>query len=123
MSRPIYKKRYSRSTVSLLTYLLFISVKHEIDVEQLIKGLKEAAKSKKCKCGELLIECRMKTDEYMMFRLTTGPKNIVQLRIPEAWLKGDTFTKILDSLDFSESKPTGDLKYKRRGFLEYVRRR
>jgi len=91
-----------------------------MDVAQLIKGLKDAAKSKKCKCGEVLIECRMKIDDDIMFLLTTDLKDIVQLRIPETWLKGNTFTKILDSLDFPKSRPTGDLNHYRRDFLKYV---
>ncbi len=91
-----------------------------MDVAQLIKGLKDAAKSKKSRCGELIIECRMKTDDDMMFLLTTDLKDIVQLRIPETWLKGNTFTKILDSLDFPKSRPIGDLNHYRRDFLKYV---
>jgi replication factor A1 len=75
-----------RNKVSIAEYLYFLSVKHEVDYDQLIEGLIRARQNQEARCGKLLIECRQKAMEYNVFLITNDNKVIAQFPVPEYFL-------------------------------------
>jgi len=67
----------------LLEYLARISVKHEIDSGKFFSSFLDAFQHDEAACGELSIECRMKTRDHAIFLITNSHKVIAQFPIPE----------------------------------------
>jgi replication factor A1 len=75
-----------RNKVSVGEYLAFLSLKYEIDPDQLFHALCLAWKNLKATCGELLIQCRSKTQDRAVFLLTKDSRVVTQLPIPHDFL-------------------------------------
>jgi len=74
---------HSYDDIRLLEYLARISVKHEIDSGKFFSSFLGAFEHEEATCGELLIECRVKTRDYAVFLITSSDKVVAQFPIPE----------------------------------------
>jgi len=75
-----------RNKISIAEYLYFLSVKYEVDYDQLIEGLIHARENQEVSRGKLLIECRRKAIEYDVFLITNDDKVVAQFFIPRYFL-------------------------------------
>jgi len=66
----------------LLEYLARISVKNEIDSDKFFSFL-DAFEHVEATCGELSIECRVKTRDYAIFLITNSHKVVAQFPMPK----------------------------------------
>ncbi len=73
---------YMRSKISIAEYLYFLSVKYEVDFNQLIEGLIDARDNHEVSRGKLALECRRKTPEYNVFLITNDDNVVAQFFIP-----------------------------------------
>jgi len=74
---------HSYDDIRLLEYLAGISVKHEIDSGKFFSSFLDAFEHVEATCGELSIECRVKTRDYAIFLITNSHKVVAQFPIPE----------------------------------------
>jgi replication factor A1 len=74
---------HSYDDIRLLEYLAKISVKHEIDSGKFFSSFLDAFEHEEATCGELSIECRVKTRDYAIFLITNSHKVVAQFPIPE----------------------------------------
>jgi len=74
---------HSYDDMRLLEYLARISVKHEIDSGKFFSSFLDAFQHDEAACGELSIECRMKTRDHAIFLITNSHKVIAQFPMPE----------------------------------------
>jgi len=95
---------HSYHDVRLLEYLAKISAKHEIDSDKFFSSFLDAFQHEEATCGELLIECRVKTRDYAIFLITNSHKVLAQFPISEYLLR--------------ETDPLKEFRY----VLEHVRR-
>ena len=75
-----------RNKVSVGEYLAFLSLKYEVDPDQLFHALCLAWENLKATCGELLIQCRSKTQDKAVFLMTKDSKVVSQFPIPKEFL-------------------------------------
>lgn len=75
-----------RNKISIAEYVYFLSVKYEVDFNQLIKGLIHARDNHEVYCGKLLIECRHKEIDYDVFLITNDDRVVAQFFIPKYFL-------------------------------------
>jgi len=75
-----------RSKVSIDEYLAFLSIKYEVDPDNLVNALISADENKESTCGNLLINCRSKQSGKIIFLITTGPKVVGQFSMSEKLL-------------------------------------
>jgi len=75
-----------RNKISIAEYLYFLSVKYEVDFNQLIDGLIQAREKQEVPVGKLLIECRRKAIEHDVFLFTNDGKVVAQFFIPKYFL-------------------------------------
>jgi hypothetical protein len=75
-----------KNKISIAEYLYFLSVKYEVDFDQLIEGLIHARENQEVSCGKLLIECRRKAMEYDVFLITSDDKVVAQFFVPKYFL-------------------------------------
>jgi len=75
-----------RNKVSVADYLYFLSVKYEVDFDNLFKGLVHARDNQEVSCGKLLIRCRQKARDHDVFLITNGYKVVAQFFIPKYFL-------------------------------------
>lgn len=76
-------RHHSYYDMRLLEYLARISLKHEVDSGKFFSSFLDAFQHEKATCGELSIECRVKTRDYTIFLITNGHKVVAQFPIPE----------------------------------------
>jgi len=74
---------HSYDDMRLLEYLARISVKHEIDSGKFFSSFLDAFQHEEAACGELSIECRVKTRDHAIFLITNTHKVIAQFPMPE----------------------------------------
>ena len=74
---------HSHDDIQLLEYLARISVKHEIDSGKFFSSFLDAFEHEEATCGELSIECRVKTRDRAIFLITNTDKVVAQFPIPE----------------------------------------
>ena len=75
-----------RNKVSIGEYLAFLSLKYNVDPDQLFRALCLAWENLKATCGEILIQCRTKTQEKAVFLITLDSKVVTQFSIPREFL-------------------------------------
>jgi len=73
---------HSYGDIRLLEYLARISVKNEIDSGKFFSSFLDAFQHEEATCGELSIECRVKTRDYAIFLITNSHKVVAQFPIP-----------------------------------------
>jgi len=110
-----------RNKISIAEYLYFLSVKYEVDFNQLIDGLIDARDNHEVSRGQLSIECRQKKLEYDVFLITNDDKVVAQFFIPKYLLdQPDQFgdptcnylVRRIEARDILESpKQIRDLRY------------
>jgi replication factor A1 len=67
-------------------YLAFVSIKHEVDPEDLFFALVSAGEKRRSKCGSLSIECRGSTREESMFLIMKDSKVVGQFPVSKEFL-------------------------------------
>jgi hypothetical protein len=67
----------------LLEYLARTSLKHGIDSDKFFSSFLDAFEHEEATCGDLSIECRVKTRDYAIFLITNSHKVVAQFPIPE----------------------------------------
>ena len=99
---------YSYADIRLLEYLAKISMKHGIDSDEFFYSFLDASQHKESKCGKLLIECRMRTRDHVIFLITSGPKVVAQFSMPERVLEENNpikeFTRTMAPIKSREAK-------------------
>ena len=75
-----------RNKVSVGEYLAFLSLKYEVDPDQLFHALCLAWENLKATCGGLHIQCRSKTQDRAVFLMTKDSKVVSQFPIPREFL-------------------------------------
>jgi len=80
-------RHHSYNDMRLLEYLARISTKYGVDSDEFFNSFLDASQNKESKCGKLLIECRMRTKDYAIFLITSGPKVVAQFLMPERVLE------------------------------------
>ncbi len=75
-----------RNTTSIADYLYFLSVKYEVDFDNLFKGLIQARENQDAACGKLSIQCREKARKHDVFLITNGHKVVAQFFVPKHFL-------------------------------------
>jgi len=74
---------HSYDDIRLLEYLARISMKNEIDSGKFFSSFLDAFQHEKARCGELSIECRVKTRNHAIFLITESHKVVAQFPVPE----------------------------------------
>ena len=74
----------SKSTIG--EYFAFLSVKYEVDPDQLFQALISAWENRESTCGNLLIACRKKIRDKAIFLIMRGHKVVAQFPIPNSFL-------------------------------------
>jgi hypothetical protein len=82
-----------RNKISITEYLYFLSVKYEVGLDQLFKGLALARENEEVSCGRLLIQCRQKAREHDVFLITSGYKVVTQFQVPKYFLDRQNSTE------------------------------
>jgi len=75
-----------RNKISITEYLYFLSVKYEVDLDSLFKGLVHARENHEVSCGRLLIQCRQKARDHDVFLITSGYQVVAQFFVPKYFL-------------------------------------
>ena len=75
----------NKSTIG--EYLAFLSIKYEVDPDQLFQALISAWENRMSKCENLLIACRKKIRDKTIFLITRGHKVVAQFPILKNFLK------------------------------------
>lgn len=73
----------------LFTYIIRIAQKHWIDPDRFLKKMVEARENEKSTCKTLRIQCREKTKNYTVFRITKKDSVVTQLRVPNYLLEAE----------------------------------
>lgn len=76
-----------RNKVSAGEYLAFLSLKHQVDPDELFVALDSAWKNRRANCGKLLIQCRSKGKDKAIFLITKNSKVIAQFPIPKTFFQ------------------------------------
>ncbi len=72
---------HSQADTQIIEYLAKVSIKYGIDSDRFFSSLFKAHENRKSKCGNLLIECRLKERDSAVFLITTDWKVVGQFRI------------------------------------------
>lgn len=67
-------------------YLAFLSVKYEVDADELFQALISAEEKRKATCGQLSIICRCKLKDKIVLLITCGSEVVAQFPIPRRFL-------------------------------------
>jgi hypothetical protein len=62
-------------------YLAFLSAKHEVDPDEFFYALISAEENQKCRCGNLSIECRGRTQDKVIFLILKNSKVVAQFPV------------------------------------------
>lgn len=75
-----------RTKVSIGEYLACLSVKYEVEPEQLFGALVLAEENRESTCGDLSITCRSKLQDKTVLLITNGPKVVAQFPVSKQFL-------------------------------------
>jgi len=75
-----------KNKVSALEYLALISIKYEVDPDELLYALSSAWRQQEATCRQLSIQCRGKTQDEAMFLISEDSTVIAQFPIPHDFL-------------------------------------
>ena len=67
-------------------YLAFLSIKHEVDPDDFFYALISAEENQKCRCGNLSIECRGRTQDKVIFLILKDSKVVAQFPVFKEFL-------------------------------------
>ena len=75
-----------KNKVSALEYLALVSIKYEVDPDELLYALNLAWRQEEATCRQLTIECRGKRQDEAMFLILEGSTVIAQFLVPNDFL-------------------------------------
>ena len=75
-----------RNKVSAVEYLAFLSIKYEVDPDELFHALISAGENRKSQCGNLSIECRGRTLDTVVFLIMKGSRVVAQFPVSREFL-------------------------------------
>jgi replication factor A1 len=75
-----------RSKVSIGEYIACLSVKYEVEPDELFGALVLAEENKESTCGDLSIRCRSKLQDRTVLLITNGPKVVAQFPVSKEFL-------------------------------------
>ena len=75
-----------RNKTSSGEYLAFLSAKHEVDPDEFFYALISAEENQKCRCGNLSIECRGRTQDKVIFLILKNSKVVAQFPVFKEFL-------------------------------------
>jgi replication factor A1 len=75
-----------KNKLSAVEYLAFLSVKYEVDADELLNALVSAGKNGKSGCGNLSIECRGNTPDEAIFLITKDHRVVAQFPVSKEFL-------------------------------------
>jgi len=80
-------------------YLAFLSAKYEVDSDKLFCALLSAGENRKSSCDKLLIECRGKTKDKVIFLITENSNVVAQLHLSKEFLskQGNPLRNLLNT--------------------------
>jgi len=87
----------------LFAYVVRISEKHGVNTDRLLKKMIEARENEKSAYKTLMIQCRGKTKNYAIFRITSKGSLVAQLRIPN-YLLGTDVDDVIGRRTASQSR-------------------
>jgi len=87
--RPNGRHR-SQADIRLLEYLAQVSMKYGVDSDKFFDSFLDASQHQESKCGNLLIECRVRERNYIIFFMTRDWEVVGQFRMPEYLLNEKT---------------------------------
>jgi len=109
-----------RNKITIAEYLYFLSVKYEVSLDRLFKGIALARENEEVSCGRLLIQCRQKARDHEVFLITNGHQVVTQFYIPKYFLDhpnhvedlkcNHLFRRVSEPHDHENPKHIGDLK-------------
>lgn len=108
-----------RNKISIAEYLYFLSVKYDVSLDRLFKGITLARENEEAACGKLSIQCRQKTRDHEVFLITNGYQVVTQFCIPKWFLdrpnqieglKRNHLFRRVSEPDDETPKHIGDLK-------------
>ena len=71
----------------LFAYVIGISQKHGVNPDRFLKKIADARENKESTCKTLKIQCRGRTKDYSLYRITKKSSLVSQLRIPNYFLE------------------------------------
>ena len=71
----------------LFAYIIGLSKKHRVNPDRFLKKIAEARENKESTCKTLKIQCRGRTKDYSLYRITKKSSLVSQLRIPNYFLE------------------------------------
>jgi hypothetical protein len=80
-------KRVSNTELINRWYLIWISEKYGLDTREFLACFPDAWMHEKSSCGDLLVQCRKKSENAAVFLVTHDQKAITQLSLSESALK------------------------------------
>jgi len=83
-------RNHSQADIQLLEYLARVSLKYEVDSDNLFDSLLKVYQHQESKCEKLSIECRLRKRDYAIFLITRDQKVVGQFRISERLLNEKT---------------------------------
>jgi replication factor A1 len=75
-----------RNKTSSGEYLAFLSAKHEVDPDEFFYALISAEENHKCRCGNLSIECRGRTQDKIVFLILKDSRVVAQFPVFKEFL-------------------------------------
>ena len=134
MLKASYRRSFNRRERArddgILRYLIYLSIKHDIDPYELLDSCFEAEKKDIVMCGPLRIELRERTEDYVLIKTeeeeldySKGDKNVYTIYEGEGGvLIGSVIRKLLFAIEFMDPqiffttslKPESRIMYNRR---------
>lgn len=109
-----------RNKISIAEYLYFLSVKYDVSLDRLFKGIALARENEEAACGKLSIQCRQKAKDHEVFLITNGYQVVTQFCIPKWFLdhpnqieglkRNHLFRRVSEPEDSENPKHISDLK-------------
>jgi replication factor A1 len=85
-SRGEKSRRALKNKVSALEYLALVSIKYEVDPDELLYALNLAWKQEEATCRQLSIQCRGRKQDEAVFLILDGSAVVAQFPIPHDFL-------------------------------------
>jgi len=115
MLRASYKRSFDRRGCKsgddgILRYIIYLSIKHDIDPDELLDSFFEAEKKNIVICGPLKIVLRERTEDYVVFLVTRDLKLVAQMRFKSGLWEYPVKTKHLFSELVVHAQPLKSFK-------------
>jgi len=95
---PPRRPWHSHYDKQLFAYVIGISQKHGVNPDRFLKKIAEARENKESTCKTLTIQCRGRTKDHSIYRITKKDSLVAQSRIPNYFLEDDFKDTVIFSL-------------------------